>query len=501
MLNKLWIAFYALVLAVGGLGVNTAMASSDQLVVDLVNEPSTLDPHRQGNPDSYYVYRNIYDNLVTRNTAGEIVPQIATSWTIVDDTTVEFKIRTDVKFHDGSPLSADDVVFSIKRITDPEFKSPQLGQFNSIVDATATAPDTVVVKTGKPYPPLLAQLVKLSIVSKAYAEKVGDEQLNLAPMGSGPYKFVSWQKGVKVELAANADYWRGTPPFATAEFRAVKDAATRIADLRTGKADLIVSLNSDNAAELKSASNLEVLSAPTERVAYLMMNAQYGPLSDVKVRRAVAYALDRQLIIDALLGGYSKIINVLLTPAHFGYVEDGVKTYPYDPDKARALLTEAGYPDGVTVELVTAPVFDQRIVQAIQQQLSKVGITVDIAMGDMSTFLKRRRADPEGFGDMVFGRWSCACQDADGVLYAMFNSDSVWSKYANPELDVHLEAGRSAMDPDVRMIHYRKAHEIIANQVPSIALYQAAAIYGAKKGLQWTPTANESLFLMDMSWQ
>ncbi len=500
MVRKIVSTIYALVFVLAGLGVNNALAASDTLVVDLVNEPATLDPHRQWNPDSYYVYRNIYDNLVTRNTAGDIVPQIATSWKNLDDTTVEFKIRTDVKFQDGSPLTADDVVFSIKRITNPEFKSPQLGQFNSIVDATATAADTVVLKTKKPYPPLLAQLVKLSIVSKAYVEKVGDEQLNLKPMGSGPYKFVSWQKGVKVALEANQDYWRGKPPFAKADFRAVKDAATRIADLRTGKADLVVSLNSDNAAELKSASKLTVLSAPTERVAYLMMNAQYGPLSDVKVRRAVAYALDRQLIIDALLGGYSKIINVLLTPAHFGYVE-GVKTYPYNPEKAKALLAEAGYKDGVTIELVTAPVFDQRIVQAIQQQLAKVNIKVKIAMGDMSTFLKRRRAKPEGFGDMVFGRWSCACQDADGVLYAMFHSNSVWSKYANPELDKHLEAGRSAIDPAVRMKHYKLAHEIIADQVPSIALYQAAAIYGAKKGLKWTPTANESLFLMDMSWQ
>ena len=500
MLRKLWLTLHALVLAVGGLGVGAALASSDVLVIDLVNEPATLDPHKQWNPDSYYVYRNIYDNLVTRNTAGEIVPQIATSWKVIDDTTVEFKIRTDVKFHDGTPLTAEDVVFSIKRITDPEFKSPQLGQFNSIVDAIATAPDTVVVKTGKPYPPLLAQLVKLSIVSKAYTERVGDEELNLKPMGSGPFKFVEWQKGVKVVLEANNEYWRGKPPFARAEFRAVKDAATRIADLRTGKADLVVALNSDNAAEIEGSSKLKVLSAPTERVAYLMMNTQFGPLTDVKLRRAVAYGLDRQLIIDALLGGYARKIDVLLTPAHFGYVE-GVKTYPYDPEKARALVAEAGYPDGVSVELVTAPVFDQRIVQAIQQQLSKVGITVEISMSDMSTFLKRRRADPEGFGDMVFGRWSCACQDADGVLYAMFHSDSVWSKYANPELDKHLEAARSAMDPQVRLKHYRLAHEIIADQVPSIPLYQAAAIYGARKELQWTATANESLFLMDMSWQ
>ena len=500
MFRKLLLTIYVLAAALGGLGVTSVAASSKLLVVDLVNEPATLDPQSQWNPDSYYVYRNIYDNLVTRNTAGKIVPQIATSWKLLNDTTMEFKIRTDVKFHDGTPLTAGDVVFSIKRITNPDFKSPQLGQFNSIVDATATAPDTVVVKTAKPYPPLLAQLVKLSIVSKAYVEKVGNEKMSQVPMGSGPYKFVSWQKGIKVTLAANENYWRGKPPFAKVEFRAVKEASTRIADLRTGKADLIVSLNSDNAAELKSASNLKVLSVPTERVAYLMMNTEYGPLTDVRVRRAVAYALNRPLIINALLGGYSKIIDELLTPAHFGYIK-GVKTYPYNPEKAKQLLAEAGYKDGVTLELITAPVFDQRIVQAIQQQLSKVGIKVDISMSDMSTFLKGRRDDPEGFGDLVFGRWSCACQDADGVLYAMFNSNSVWSKYANPKLDVHLEAGRSAMDPAVRLKHYKLALDIIADQVPVIALYQAAAIYGARKELQWTPTANESLFVMDMSWK
>ncbi len=476
-----------------------AQAGKETLVVDLVNEPATLDPHRQWNPDSYYAYRNIYDNMVTRDAAGNIVPQVATSWQAISDSVIEFKIRNDIRFHDGTPLTADDVVFSVKRIIDPDFKSPQLGQFNQIIDAEKVDDSTVRLTTDGPYPPLLAQLVKLSIVSKAYAQSVGDEGLNRNPMGSGPYKFVEWRSGVKVSLEANEDYWRGAPPFAKAEFRTVPDASTRIADLRTGRADIAVSLNADQAAELAGDSNLQVLSTPTERVAYLMMNTLSGPTADVRVRQAIAYAVDRKLIIDALLGGYSKPVNELLTPAHFGY-DGGSQGYPFDPAKAKALLAEAGLSDGVEVEMITAPVFDQRIVQAIQQQLSDVGITMNIAMSDMRTFLQRRRGSPEEFGNLVFGRWSCACQDADGVLFPMFHTDSIWSKYSNKDLDKLLEAARVSLDEDERKKDYAAANALIQADAPSIALYQAAAIYGARKELGWQPTPNESLFIIDMTW-
>ena len=476
------------------------VAAKDMLVIDNVQEPATLDPHRQWNPDSYTVYRNIYDNLVTRDASGAIVPQVATSWTAASDTEMDFQLRDDITFHDGTPLTAEDVVYSVKRITNPEFKSPQLGQFSKIVGAEATGTHSVRLTTDGPYPVLLAQLVKLSIVSGDHTEEVGDEQLNLEPMGSGPYRFVEWRKGVKVSLERNDGYWRGQPPFARVEFAAVPDTATRMADLRTGKADLIVGLNPDDALQLQDASGVEVRSAPTERVGYLMMNTQGGPLVDKRVRRAIAHAIDRKLIIDALLGGYSQVTNQLLTPAHFGYIE-GLEWHDFDQEQARALLAEAGHGDGLEIEIITAPPFDQRIIQAMQQQLSDVGVTLKISMSDMSTFLARRRADPDGFGDTVFGRWSCACQDADGVLFAMFHSDSVWSKYANPELDKWLVAGRSTLDEAERLAAYTEAHAIIREETPSIPLYQAAAIYGAKSGLKWSPTANESVFVMDMAWE
>ena len=222
-----------------------SFAAKETLVVNIVNEPATVDPHRHWNPDSYYVYRNLFDNLVTRGPDGAIVPQVAKSWNVLADDEVELEIRDDIRFHDGEPLTAEDVVFSVERITDPDFKSPQLGQFNQIVAAEATGPHTVRLRTNGPYPPLMAQLVKLSVVPKHYVEEVGDDGLNKQPVGSGPYRFVEWQRGVKVVVERNPDYWRGEPPFARVEFVAVPDSATRVANLRAGTADLVDRLDSD----------------------------------------------------------------------------------------------------------------------------------------------------------------------------------------------------------------------------------------------------------------
>src|SRR6266852_5558628 len=171
-----------------------AQVARDVLTIDAPNDAATLDPHLQWDTDSYGVYRNIFDNLLTRDATGKIAPQIATAWRFVDDTHMEFDIRPDVKFQDGTPLSAEDVVFSVKRITRPALKSPQLSQFDQIADAEALGPTKVRLTMKKPYPVLLAQPVKLSIVPKAYVERVGAQEFNLKPLGSGPYKLRVWQR-------------------------------------------------------------------------------------------------------------------------------------------------------------------------------------------------------------------------------------------------------------------------------------------------------------------
>jgi peptide/nickel transport system substrate-binding protein len=476
-----------------------AQGAKETLSVDLPGEPATLDPHVQWDTDSYHVYRNIFDNLVTRTPDGKIVPQIAKAWRYENDTTLILDIRTDVKFHDGTALTVDDVVWSVQRIIDPAFKSPQLSQFNSIVKAEAIGTDKVRLTTSSPYPALLAQLVKLSIVPRAYVQKVGNEKFNLEPMGSGPYRFVSWQKGVRVTLAANESYWRGRPPFKTVTFQVVPDTATRIANLKTGRSDIIRQLNPDDAASLKGESRLQILSVPTERTGYLFINALYGPTKDVRVRRAIAHAINRPLLIDALMGGYARPVNILLTPANFGYVE-GFKGYPFDPARARQLLKEAGA-EGAEIPFYTSPAYDQRLVQAIQQMLQEVGLKVTISQTDQPTFLKRRQGKPEEAGSISLGRWSCACQDADGVIFPLFQSQSLWAKYANPAFDDAVTRARQTLKDEDRLKHYREAFSILEQDVPGIGLYQDFAIYAARRELSWRPTANEAFFVMEMKWQ
>jgi peptide/nickel transport system substrate-binding protein len=481
------------------LGTQPSLAQvKDTLVVDLPNDAATLDPHLQWDTDSYSIYRNIFDNLVTRNVEGKIVPQIAAAWRYLDDTTIEFDIRQGVTFHDGSPLTAEDVAFSIRRIINPTFNSPQLSQFDQIVSAEATGPGKVTVKTKTPYPALFAQLVKLSIVPKTVVERVGDQTFNIQPVGSGPYKLEAWQKGVQTTLVANESYWRGKPPFKTVTFRVVPDVSTRVADLRSGRADLVRQLGPDEATALKNDPQLKVLSSPTERIGYLFINALSGPTADVRVRRAIAHAIDKSALIEALLQGYANPVNIVLTPANFGYVAD-VKDYEYDPAKAKALVKEAGA-EGAVLSFLTSPAYDRRLVEALQQMLQEVGLTVDIVALDHPTFLRRRQGRPDEAGSLSLGRWSCACQDADGVIFPLFRSGGLWSKYSNPAFDAEVDAARRVLDEKKRLDHYRKAFEILREDVPAIGLYQDFAIYGARKELQWTPTPNEALFVTDIKW-
>ncbi|MFK4769455.1 ABC transporter substrate-binding protein [Rhizobium sp. ZW T2_16] len=485
--------------ALGGATFLSGPASAkDMFVVDLVNEPSSLDPQKQWNPDSYYVYRNVFDNLITRDDAGKIAPQIATSWEYKSPSEVVFKLRSDVKFHDGEKLTAEDVAFSVTRIIDPAFKSPQLSQFNKIKSAAVTGENEVTITTDGPYPVLLAQLVKLSIVPKHVVEKIGDDAFNAAPVGSGPYKFDRWDRGSLVALSRNADYWGDKGPFEKAEFRAVPDAATRLADLQAGNADLIVTLDADQAKQLEGSGSAKVLSALTERIAYLKLNPTIAPLDKPKVRQAVAMAIDKQGIVEGLLGGFDKPASQMANNTYFGFVPN-LKNVEFDPEAAKKIVEETGA--GKTkLSFATSPVFDQRIVQALAQMLSDVGFNVEIQLTDMAAYLKRAQSEPAQQANFAFGRWSCACQDVDGVLFPLLHSSSSWSSLRDPKIDALLVAARNTLDDKERQHAYDGVAKFVADDVPMVPLYEAAVLYGGAKNLEWQPTANESMFLNRMSW-
>jgi len=488
-----------LALLAGLFALPASAQPKSELVIDLAADVATLDPQLQWDTDSYSVYRNIFDNLVTRNGAGVIVPQVATAWRYTDPMTLVFDLRTDIHFQDGTLLTPDDVAFSVNRIIDPALKSSQLSQFDQITSAAVTGPAEVTLHTKTPYPVLLSQLVKLSIVPKAYVQRVGDQAFNERPLGSGPYKLRAWQRGVAITLDAVPSYWRGPPPFASVVFRAVPDVPTRVADLRAGRADLVRGLTPDDAEALKSDKSVQLLTIPSERVAYLSINALSGPTRDVRVRRAIAMAIDRETLISALQQGFARPVQEVSTPANFGYTTD-VPAWPFDPDGARKLIEQAGA-KGKTLQFITSPVYDRRLNEAVQQMLADVGLDVQIVMLDQPTFLRRRQGPAEDAGILSQGRWSCACQDVDGVIFPLFRTGSIWSKYTNLAFDKLVDDARSTLDETRRRDDYRQAFAILHDEVPGIGLFQDVALYGANPRLQWQPTANEAMFVFDMKWR
>jgi peptide/nickel transport system substrate-binding protein len=236
-----------------------------------------------------------------------------------------------------------------------------------------------------------------------------------------------------------------------------------------------------------------------ERAAMLMLNTLTGPTADVRVRQAIAAAIDRNLLIEALLKGYARPVDAPLTPAAFGWA-DGLPPITYDPARARALLKEAGIAPGTKISFPTAPSFDQRVVQAIAQMLSDVGLSPDIRMVDGGTYLRLRQGRPDEAGDVSFFRWSCGCQDADGTLFPLFHSSSQWAKYRNPKVDGLLEAARNSIDEPTRLADYRQVLGILHDDMPAVPLYQDVMMFVARKEIKFQPTANEAFFLMDMSW-
>ena len=427
------------------------------------------------------------------------MPQVATAWRYEDDTHVVFTIRDGIAFHDGTKLTPEDVAFSIRRLTDPAFKSPQLSQFDQITAAEVTGPHEVRLTTRTAYPVLLAQLTKLSVVPRAAVEKEGDA-FNQHPVGSGPYRFISRQQGVNVVLEANDGYWRGKPPFPRVEMHPVPDESTRIADVRTGRADIARILSTDNADSLRNDPGLDVLWTPTERVSLFMLNTLDGPTRDKRVREAIAHAVDRDTIIEALLKGYAKPVNEPLTPASFGF-DGSIPAYGYDPDRARALLKEAGVAPGTSVDFLTSPVFDQRAVQALQQMMNDVGLDAKLRTVDLATYLRARQGRPDEAGQVSFFRWSCGCQDADGTLFPLFHSSSQWAKYNDPAVDAALEKARNTLDEGARRAAYHDALLAIHDDIPAVPLYQDAAMYVAGKHVEFRPTASESFFLFSMGWK
>jgi len=473
---------------------------NDSIVIAQGVDATTLDPHLHNETTSANITRQIFDGLLRRGPDMQLEPELALSVEPISDLTWEIKLRPGISFHNGEVFDAASVKFSIERILDPATQSPQISNLSFVDRVEIVDPLTVRLTTKQPYPLVRERLV-LPMVPPEYLREHGTEYFAAHPVGTGPYKFVSWTKDESVVLTANADYWRGRPAIRQVTFRPIPENTARVAELQTGAIDLITNIPPHLAGSLAADAGIQISETPSNRLIFIqLVTDRGGPLADPRVRQALNYAVDVQAIIDNVLGGYGRRSTQPLTPQDFGY-NPVLTGYSYDPDKARQLLAEAGYPDGFAFSLDTPSgryALDKEVAEAVAGYLEAVGIRVQLNVNEWGIHTKKI-LERQMEGGYLIG-WGGSLFDADATLYPNFRSGGRICFYQNPTVDRLLDQARTTLSPADRVALYHQAAELITSDAPLLLLYQPTDIYGADPRLVWQPRPDEFLSVFDMQY-
>jgi peptide/nickel transport system substrate-binding protein len=476
--------------------------TKDTLVVGLVAHAPTLDPHMHFERIGVLVNINMFDSLLHRNTKLEFEPSLATSWKALSDTQWEFKIRKGVRFHNGEIMTAEDVKYSFDRVLDPKKKSPQYGNIRAIKEVRVVDPETVHIITDKPFPLLLERLVFFCIVPKKHVEAVGDQAFgSTAAVGTGPWKFVEWKRDQFIRLEAFEQHWRGRPPYKYLVFRAIPETATQVAEIKTGGVDIIRNVSADLVPELKTSPQTYISSTPILRVHSVELDMRVAPFDKRLVRQAANYAIDKQMVVQKLMAGLGRPVATTVQPQAFGY-DPEVKPYPYDPKKAKELLTQAGYANGVDVTLHSAAVEFRPVFEAVCQMLTEVGIRATPKMWDPGpAWNKFFQTDGKAANGVYFSWGNYSVFDADALLHPLYHTEPggwIGKWYTRVEgLDRPIDEARSSLDQAKRKRIYSQIQQLIREEAPSIFLWTQYDTLAISKRAEYAARPDEWLWLFD----
>jgi peptide/nickel transport system substrate-binding protein len=434
---------------------------------------------------------------------------LATSWERLDDFTMQFKLRENVTFHNGEPFNAEAVRYSLERFKQPETKSGLASFYSNILRADVIDDYTVNVVTEQPDPILLNKMsgFNTNIVPPKYCEEVGKEGFSANPVGTGPYKFVSWVRDGDLVLEANPDYWGPKPAIQRVRFKFASQAATRVAALKAGEVDLCIGVPPDEIESINASGRAKVETLASNRIIFYGFTCNVPPLDDPKVRQAISYGIDVDSIVKNILLDIPKRTYGLLAPWHFGY-HPTLEPWPYDPDKCRELLAEAGYPDGLdlNINLYTGRFAkDIEIAQAMAGSLANAGVRATVVPYEVGAWGQKSNAcEIDGLAFLGWGNWM---MDAANTLdvqptrkwgIEMCTPGSTWK---NDEFDRLVEEAGVTLDEEKRLANYYAAQEIMYEEAPYLPLFQLAEAYGMSNRLQWTPRADEMVWAHRMSFQ
>lgn len=484
---------------IAGVCLIPSNAPCQSVIVAQGIDAQALDPHADVNIPTMVVNSNIYDALLSRDQTLKIVNRLATSYKNLSANKWRFELRKGVTFHNGEPFNAQSVKGSFEKIYAPASKSPQKGWFSTIDRIDIVNDYTVDFITKSPDPVLPARLTMFFIIPPQYYKQVGDVQFNMNPVGTGPYKFVQWVRDNKIVLTRNDKYWGEKPAIKDLTFRAMPETQARLAGLQTGEVDIATYIPPDLAEPLRGKGSFGFESTISARVIHLKLsNLVDSPLKNKKVRQAINYAIDRDAIIKHILRGYGEPLGSFVPKIIWGYNEK-FKPYPYDPQKAKQLLTEAGYPNGFSI-VMNGPsgryMRDKEVCQAIAGQLQEVGIRVDLQILEWGTFIEKVTSHTTA--PMYLFGWSLPSLDPDQWLWPSLHSKEPMSQTSYEPLDKLLETARTEMDVAKRKDLYNKAQEMVNDEALIITLYEQKDLFGVSGKLAWQPRGDEMIYVKDI---
>ncbi|MBF0257928.1 MAG: ABC transporter substrate-binding protein [Desulfamplus sp.] len=476
------------------------------LQVALTSMPNSLDLCYGADRNASNAGWPLFNSLVMVNDDGVLEPALAESWTVSDGGKIySMKLRKGVKFHNGEDFNADSVIFSWKRGTGKDVTWRK--KWDIVKEIEKIDDFTIKLKLEAPYPLLLRQISYFwNIVPEGYLKEVGEDGFIKHPVGTGPFKFVEWKKGDRLIYEANLNYWeKDKPKVEKLIFRPIEESSTRVAAIKTGEIDIVSRLSSEEAAMLKGVPGVDVIEYPVDRVFYITFNNLTSgkglPTENKLVRQAINHAVDINAIIDSLFNGHGKPTNGFFVPTNLGYDKD-LKPFEYNPEKAKKLLKEAGYPDGFSIELA-APTgaysqFEQ-VCEAIQGFLGEVGIKVKLTLMESGKYwdLEAKKELPPMFGDS----WSCRegepLERLEGTLGGFKQSYSVWQ---DPKIDELLAKVATLPDENERATLYVELQRYMQENPPFIYLYQPMTFEAvSSKVKNYRPRAAEDYYLKDVS--
>lgn len=465
-----------------------------ELIYAYASDVDTLDPQMTTNTTTHNVTYQMFETLIKLDREGGFEGVLAESWEFVDELTWDFTIRQNVTWHNGDPFTAHDVEFSFARYNDPELNAPGSSSLALLDTVEATDDFTVRIVTTQPNAAMLSNAYGLRVVPRAHVEKVGADEFASNPIGTGPFKFVERTQGVEVVMEAYEDHWRGKPAISRLVFRPIPEASTRIAALQNNEVNWIAAVSVDRVAGLEEDDNLVIASRGGQGIYGGLDTLDTEPLKDVRVRHAINHAVNVKSIVEDLLVGLAVRLPSVLFVASPGF-DENMEPYAYDPDRARQLLEEAGYPDGFDLEL--------SIIRGYQaaQKLPEIGEAIAADLREVGINCTMQELDPAAGSDLYeqgeyqfyLYAWGSAHESGRHIL-TLLHSEVRGYYYQNEEADALIEKYMAALDDAERKVVGKELNEFFYEEAPWLFLYQEPDIYGYRSDVKWEPNPYDNYF-------